>query len=82
MPLPKPYPMLRFGSVGDAVLLLQKALNVAPTLLARLKEDASFGSKTHARVVEFQGQKNAVRDGVVGPVTWEALAPFVTTSCN
>jgi hypothetical protein len=79
MPLSKPYPVLRFGSIGDAVLLLQEALNVAPTLLARLKEDASFGSKTHARVVEFQGQKNAVRDGIVGPVTWEALAPFVTT---
>lgn len=77
MPLSKPYPVLRFGSAGDAVLLLQKALNIAPTLLARLKEDASFGSKTHARVVEFQGQKNAVRDGIVGPVTWDVLAPFV-----
>ena len=65
MPLPKPYPVLRFGSIGYAVLLLQKALNIAPTLLARLKEDASFGSKTQARVLEFQGQKNAVRDGVV-----------------
>ena len=28
-------------------------------------------------MVEFQGQKNAARDGVVGPVTWGELEPFV-----
>ena len=38
--------MLRFGSIGEAVLLAQKALNLAPTKLARLQEDASFGPKT------------------------------------
>jgi len=75
--LSKPYPMLSFGAVGEAVALLQKALNLAPTQLPRLKEDASFGSKTHGRVIEFQGQKNAVRDGVVGPITWELLEPFI-----
>src|SRR5262245_50819264 len=77
MPLLKPYPIVSFGSMGEAVLLLQKALNLAPTALPRLEEDASFGPKTHGRVVEFQGQKNAARDGVVGPVTWGVLEPFV-----
>ena len=30
----KPYPVLSFGSMGEAVLILQKALNFAPTKLA------------------------------------------------
>ena len=77
MALFKPYPVVSFGSLGEAVLLLQKALNLGPTQLARLAEDASFGPKTHGRVVEFQGQKHAARDGVVGPVTWSELEPFV-----
>jgi hypothetical protein len=63
--------------MGDAVLLVQRALNLGPTQLPRLAEDASFGPKTHGRMVEFQAQKNAVRDGVVGPVTWGELEPFV-----
>ena len=73
----KPYPIVSFGAVGEAVAVLQKALNIAPTQLPRLQEDASFGPKTHSRVIEFQGQKNAVRDGVVGPITWELLEPFI-----
>jgi putative peptidoglycan binding protein len=77
MALFKPYPVVSFGSMGEAVLLVQKALNLGPTQLPRLTEDASFGPKTHGRVVEFQGQKNAARDGVVGPVTWGELEPFV-----
>lgn len=75
--LSKPYPIVSFGAVGEAVRLLQRALNLAPTQLPRLQDDASFGPKTHGRVIEFQGQKNAVRDGVVGPITWELLEPFV-----
>jgi peptidoglycan hydrolase-like protein with peptidoglycan-binding domain len=63
--------------MGEAVLVLQKALNLAATKLPKLTEDASFGPKTQGRVIEFQGQKNAVRDGVVGPITWGELEPFV-----
>ena len=40
-------------AMGEAVLLLQRALNLGPTQLPRLAEDASFGPKTHGRVVEF-----------------------------
>ena len=46
-------------------------------MLAKLNPDGSFGPKTHSRVVEFQSQKNLARDGVVGPITWEALAAFI-----
>ncbi len=75
--MPAPYPMLRLGSFGDAVTLLQRALNLAPTIQPRLAEDGQFGPKTHGRVREFQGQKNVAQDGVVGPVTWAQLEPFV-----
>lgn len=77
MGIPKPYPMLAYGSVGQAVLLLQKALNVGPTQQMKLKEDSQFGPKTRNRVMEFQGQKNISKDGVVGPVTWGQLEPFI-----
>lgn len=70
-------PMLRMGSVGDVVRTLQKALNLGPTNLERLDEDANFGPKTRGRVVEFQAQSNLSQDGVVGPMTWEALEPLL-----
>lgn len=76
MPSPT-YPLLRFGSFGQAVQLLQKALNLGPSTMSKLTPDAQFGPKTHSRVQEFQGQKNLTRDGVVGPVTWGALTPFI-----
>ncbi|MBS1828410.1 MAG: peptidoglycan-binding protein [Acidobacteria bacterium] len=77
MGIPKPYPVLAYGSVGQAVLLLQRALNLGPTQQLKLKEDSQFGPKTRNRVVEFQGQKNISKDGVVGPVTWSQLEPFI-----
>ena len=77
MPPTKPYPILSYGSSGEAVVLLQQALNLAPTQEARLEDDGSFGPLTHGRVVEFQGQRKAVRDGVVGPATWAELDAFV-----
>ncbi len=70
-------PSLRFGSTGPAVADLQKALNVAVSLLPKLKVDGIFGPKTHARVKEFQSSGHLALDGVVGPLTWAALAPLV-----
>ncbi len=77
MALPKSLPTLRIGSMGDSVGLLQQALNLAPSSQPRLDSDSQFGSKTHNRVMEFQGQRQVARDGVVGPVTWGQLEPFV-----
>src|SRR5215471_13319465 len=70
-------PMLSFGSSGDAVRLLQAALNLGKSLLPKLAEDGVFGSKTRGRVVEFQGQNKLLQDGIVGPMTWEALKPWL-----
>lgn len=72
-----PITTLRIGSFGDAVRLLQQALNLAPTKLPRLTPDAQFGPKTHNRVTEFQSQQKVAPDGVVGPVTWGVLKPFL-----
>lgn len=72
-----PLPVLRIGFASQTVQFLQRALNLAPTKLPRLDEDSQFGPKTHGRVKEFQSDQKITSDGVVGPVTWEKLKPFV-----
>jgi peptidoglycan hydrolase-like protein with peptidoglycan-binding domain len=68
---------LRMGSRGRAVEELQQALNAAPSRQARLNPDGQFGRKTNARVAEFQAQNQLAPDGVVGPLTYDALEPFL-----
>ncbi len=77
MPAANSLPMLMMGSFGEAVRLLQKALNKAPSTLPKLAEDAAFGPKTGTRVKEFQGKSNLTPDGVVGPLTWGQLQPWL-----
>lgn len=77
-----PNPTLFFGSTGPAVQLLQNALNVGQSYLPKLNPDSQFGPKTLGRVKEFQGQKKLAKDGVVGPITWDALGPFLEALKN
>ncbi|MCB9465560.1 MAG: peptidoglycan-binding protein [Candidatus Eisenbacteria bacterium] len=70
-------PFLKIGSKGEPVRILQKALNLAPTILPRLTEDGDFGGKTHGRVCEFQGKSGLVADGLVGPNTYAALKEWL-----
>lgn len=68
---PAQRPMLRFGSRGDFVTLLQDSLsrlgyNVGPV-------DGIFGNLTQAAVVAFQRNRDLAADGIVGPITWAAL---------
>ena len=65
-------PLLRLGSRGAAVTQLQRRL-------VALRYDAGpvdgvFGSQTLHGVVAFQKVNGLVRDGIVGPRTWAALA--------
>lgn len=69
---PHDFPTLRRGAKGADVRMLQGLLNVfrAPPPLA---EDGDFGAKTEAAVQDFQRTHSLIPDGIVGPLTWEAL---------
>lgn len=69
---------LRTGSYGEAVGLLQSALNLWPaSKQPPLAVDKSFGPKTNSKVKEFQSGSKLVPDGVVGPLTWAQLEPLI-----
>jgi mannan endo-1,4-beta-mannosidase len=65
---------LRTRSTGDDVKFLQELLNSRPpTARPLLAVDGKFGSKTLARVREYQGSHALSVDGIVGPLTWGSL---------
>jgi hypothetical protein len=72
-------PTVRLGSAGNAVRELQSLLNRLPTSLKRLSEDGQFGLATRGRVVEFQRKQRLSDDGVVGPMTWDALLALINS---
>jgi peptidoglycan hydrolase-like protein with peptidoglycan-binding domain len=72
--------LLKAGSVGDDVRNLQGILNLVITTPPPLKTDRIFGSKTRARVVQFQTNSGLTPDGIVGPVTGKALVAAVLTA--
>ena len=64
-------PILVRGSDGDDVRRLQEllaalGLDVGPA-------DGDFGARTEAAVLEFQHRAGLLADGIVGPLTWQAL---------
>ncbi len=59
--------VLRRGSSGEAVKALQRALG-------GLVVDGRFGPLTEARVKAFQKSAKLTQTGVVGTVTWKAIA--------
>jgi len=68
------YPHL--GSTGDAVKLIQTALNLWAKYagFGALIVDGDFGGKTYAAVIAFQKKEGLAADGIVGPLTAAALA--------
>jgi len=58
------------GSSGPAVLAAQNRLNVWS---AKIAADGLFGAITFQAVKNFQTEHKLNVDGVVGPITWEAL---------
>jgi len=59
------YPMLSFGSVGRAVVRLQRLLGIVA--------DGIFGPQTRRAVLRYQRRHGLLIDGIVGPQTWGAL---------
>jgi peptidoglycan hydrolase-like protein with peptidoglycan-binding domain len=65
-------PLLKLGSRGQCVSLLQTKLNQHP-ISPKLDVDGIFGNQTHAAVRAFQALKGILVDGIVGNQTWGAL---------
>jgi putative peptidoglycan binding protein/glycosyl hydrolase family 25 len=79
-PAPHPQPqwpageVLREGNRGDAVTVLQEALNATHLRGVRnITVDGTFGAQTLASVEHFQAAKGLQVDGIAGPVTRSAL---------
>lgn len=64
------YSTVRYGSSGQAVRELQKALNREGYSLA---VDGGFGEKTRAALLDYQKKKGLTADGVAGEATWSRL---------
>lgn len=68
-----------YGSSGDDVLQLQKALNSNGYNLA---EDGVFGANTKAAVEDYQSKNGLDVDGIAGVNTWGALDSASPTTPN
>jgi peptidoglycan hydrolase-like protein with peptidoglycan-binding domain len=64
-------PLLHFGSLGSSVSELQRDLNAAGYSVGTA--DGIFGLNTLREVRAFQAGENLTADGMVGPLTWNAL---------
>jgi peptidoglycan DL-endopeptidase CwlO len=64
--------VLRLGSRGSAVVVLQRDLH--------LRADGAFGPQTKRAVIAFQRRHHLSADGVVGARTWAALGGAPRTS--
>ena len=68
--------VLRLGSSGALVELLQLALNRAGS--GELETDGLFGGATRAALQRFQREQGLAPDGVAGPLTHQKLLPWYT----
>jgi peptidoglycan hydrolase-like protein with peptidoglycan-binding domain len=74
-PAPAPSrPMLRLGSRGEDVRNLQIQLNTRGMATPPLTVDGVFGQATLAAVRRVQSSAGLTADGIVGPMTWNALS--------
>lgn len=71
-----PSSVLRLGSSGQDVITLQYLLNVAAEFNSAIpapRQDGNFGRETQQSVMAFQRTAGLDPDGMVGPLTWQAL---------
>ncbi len=69
------YPLLRSGSKGVYVCILQDALTTLGYDTGGL--DGVFGVKTRASVISYQNKNGLSADGIVGNLTWNKIMPDV-----
>ncbi|MDE7286470.1 MAG: LysM peptidoglycan-binding domain-containing protein, partial [Lachnospiraceae bacterium] len=71
-----PDALLRQGTSGQNVITLQYLLNVASEYYPGIPapaQDGIFGDGTRQAVIAFQRAMDLNADGIVGPLTWQAL---------
>ena len=69
------YPLVRRGSIGVYVCILQDALNIL--IGAGLAIDGIFGVATTDAVEFYQATRGLYADGIVGCVTWQSVTRAV-----
>lgn len=80
--------IIRKGSGGPDVGILQLALIEAGHPLPNFGADGDFGSETQTAVMDFQRNNGLQIDGIIGPRTMEVLdtmftvGPVIIPSCN
>lgn len=71
------YPTLKLGSVGPSVVTAKKAVYKALKIVPPFITTPVFGPFFQKQVKEFQETRNIPQTGVIGPVTWQALEPYM-----
>jgi len=66
-------PTIRKGSKGEEVKYCQEILESLGYDIGSSGADGKFGTKTKEAVIAFQRDHGLGQDGVVGPLTWDAL---------
>lgn len=69
------YPILRQGSRGVYVCILQDALTTFGYNTGGL--DGVFGPRTRDSVIAFQNRNGLTQDGIVGNNTWNTIMPQI-----
>jgi peptidoglycan hydrolase-like protein with peptidoglycan-binding domain len=83
--LPFPGIILRVGSDNDSVLLLQQYINVIADVFPEVNSvslTGYFGSQTESAVRSIQALSGLEVNGVVGAITWDAIASLYSDIFN
>lgn len=73
VPVPVWRSTIRKGSTGDDVIYCQEMLIRLGYDVGKYGADGKFGAKTQEAVKAFQRDHGLTADGIVGPLTWDAL---------